>query len=160
MPLKFEGRNTRNVSSEFKEPFGTCLQNSMNLHPRFLRLCIDIACMQTPNQISERNGEKTGSSNQRWSLTCGQVHTGSFSALTSAKMGRSFWSRPHFREGLNYLQFEYEVILAMAFWEKSKKLPKMGFLGFFKAQMLKLQVLWESSIIKQPPKSFLGHFLP
>ena len=82
----------------------------------------------------------------------GPWHTGSFSALTSAKIRRSFWSRLAFGDGLDYLRFEYEVIWAMAFWEKSKKPPKMGFLGPFQAQMLKSQVIWESFIIKQPPK--------
>ena len=67
-------------------------------------------------------------------------------------MGRSFWSRPHFQEGLDYLQFEYEVISMMAFWEKSKRPPKLGFLGPFQAQMAKSRVLWESFIVKQPPK--------
>ena len=79
------------------------------------------------------------------------LHSGSFSALTSAKMRHCFWSHLAFRDGLDYLRFEYEVIWAMAFWEKCKKSPKMGFLGLFQTQMLKSRVLWESFITKQPP---------
>ena len=63
------------------------------------------------------------------------------------------WSRLGFWEGLGYLPFEYEWNLTMAFWEKSKKPPKMGVLGPFQAQMLKSRVIWESFIIKQPPKN-------
>ena len=82
----------------------------------------------------------------------GPLHTGSFFARTLTKMIRSFWSRPGFGDGLGYLQFEYEANLTMVFWEKSKKPPKMGFLGPFQAQVLKSRVIWESFIIKQPPK--------
>ena len=76
--------------------------------------------------------------------TIWRVHTGSISALTSAKMRHCFWSRPHFWEGLGYLQFEFKKILSLAFWEKSKKPPKIGFLGPFWAKMLKLWAVWLS----------------
>ena len=38
-----------------------------------------------------------------------------FFALTSAKMGHTFWARLGFWEGLCYLQFEYFQNLTMAF---------------------------------------------
>ena len=75
-------------------------------------------------------------------------------------MGHCFWSRLAFGDGLDYLQFEYEVISMLASWEKSKKSPKKGLLGPFPAQMLKSQVIWESFIIKQPLKNISKDFLP
>ena len=67
-------------------------------------------------------------------------------------MGHTFWSRLGFWEGLGYLQFEYFKNLSLVFWEKYKKPPKMGVLGLFQAPTQKSRVLWQSFIIKWPPK--------
>ena len=80
-----------------------------------------------------------------------RAHTSNFFALTSTKMIHTFWSRLAFRDGLDYLQFEYEANLTMVFWEKSKKPPKMGFLGPLQVPSPNLRGVSKSFIIKWHP---------